>query len=93
MTLEVVETVWEVLKHHINVSDLNDAADDVVGVLIDVHGYDPKDVQAAFKDHPVIKKAVNHYLTDHASEDFERDRDDWMGESDIFDELDFDDDE
>lgn len=90
MTLEVVETVWEALKQHLNTVDVSDAADDMVSVLVDVHGFNPEEILDVFKDHTAVKKALKHYITDHVDDNYERDSDDWVENSDCFSD-DFDD--
>lgn len=89
MTLDVIETVWEALKFHFNTVDLAEAADDMVGILVDVHGYDPEDIREAFKHHPAVKSAIKHYLTEHLND--QDPYSEWAEDSDDNDDLNFDD--
>jgi len=75
--LGTLADVWAAMVHHLSPADIRDAADDFVMVLIDVHEFEAEDIQDAFGEHPAIRKAVKHYLSDEAPEpvDYERDYD------------------
>lgn len=62
-TLSVVADVWGALTDHIGSMDIDDAADSLVTVLVDVHGLDPQEIYQHFADHPAIRQAAKAYTT------------------------------
>lgn len=81
MNYDLVADIWQGLKHYIHTTEMNDAADALITVLIDAHGLDPQEIYDAFADSPVVRRAAKHYLTvDHGD-----------SEDDSIEELDFED--
>jgi hypothetical protein len=80
--LDTVVDTWEVLKHHLPSVYITDAAEELVGMLVDVHGIDPQEITEAFRDHPPIRKAAKAYITVDDVDDYERDYDDFYDDED-----------
>lgn len=80
--LDIVADVWEAVKHNVNASDISEAADSLVNVLVDAHGIDPQEVYDQFSEHPAIRKAVKAYMTQDTADDYERDYDDLYDDED-----------
>lgn len=78
MSVDTASEIWSELKRYINVVDRSDAAESVVGIMID-HDYDVEEIREAFKGDSDIKKALTAYLDndqDFAEEDAEEEFDD-----------------
>jgi hypothetical protein len=80
--LDTVAAVYEVLKRYISTTDMRDAAEDVLNVLID-HDVHFDDVREAFSSEKEMLGALKAYQDDEADydddEDFadDEDYDDW----------------
>lgn len=80
--LDTVAAVYEVLKRYISTTDMRDAAEDVLNVLID-HDVHPDDVRETFSGEKEMVTALKAYQDDEADydddEDFvdDEDYDDW----------------
>lgn len=81
MNLDLVVDTWEALKHYLHTTEINEAAEALVTVLIDAHGVAPQEAYDAFEGYPAVRKVLAHYLT-HDADDVE----------DELEELDFEDD-
>lgn len=70
MSVDLVQAVWEELKRYVGSMDRVEAADALVGLLIDSN-FDADEIRDTFRGDPEIKKALNAYLKDHADDDTE----------------------
>lgn len=82
MSLDIANDIWQVLKPFINKLDREEAADQLISVLVDNHGVDPVDIQDEFKIDSSIKAALGNYINMSGEEepekyiDYEEDEDD-----------------
>ena len=67
MSVELANEIWSELKRYVNTVDRAEAAETVVGVLID-NDVSADDIKLAFKSDSDIKKALTSYLKDHEDE-------------------------
>lgn len=86
MSVDTASEIWSELKRYINVVDRSDAAESVVGIMVD-HDYDVEEIREAFKGDSDIKKALTAYLDndrDYAEEEEEEfdDEDNYNQEDD-----------
>jgi hypothetical protein len=70
MALDLANEVWQELKRYVNGMDRAEAAEALVGVLID-NDVSAEDIKAAFKSDNEVKQALKQYLDDHAEEEDE----------------------
>ena len=80
MSVDLAKEIWTELRRYINTVDRDEAAECLVNVLID-NDIDADEIREAFKSEGDVKRALAHYLKDHAEEedddeDFEDDADD-----------------
>lgn len=75
MSVELVKEVWTELKRYVNTVDREEAAENLVALLID-HDIDTEDIRVAFKYDSDVKAALVHYLRDDI-EDEDEDEDDY----------------
>ena len=78
MSVDLYFEIWNELKRHINIVDREEAAENLVSVLID-NDVDADDIKSSFKSDSDVKRALTSYLKDHPvddDEDFEDDEDD-----------------
>ena len=68
MSADLSKEIWNELKRYVNPQDRTEAAETVVSVLID-NDLSADDIRDAFKGDIEIKRALTHYLKDHAEED------------------------
>lgn len=68
MSAELSREIWDEIKRYVNPQDRTEAAETVVSVLID-NDLSADDIRDAFKGDIEIKRALTHYLKDHAEED------------------------
>ena len=66
--MDDVASVWSELKRYINVVDRTEAAETVVGILID-NDHDAEEIRLAFRGDKDIKNALANYLDDNEDED------------------------
>jgi hypothetical protein len=85
MSVDLYYEIWNELKRHINIVDRQEAAENLVSVLID-NDVDADDIKASFKSDSEVKRALTSYLKDHPVEDDEDYDDDDYDESDDEDE-------
>lgn len=78
--LDTVAAVYEVLKRYINTTDMRDAAEDVLNVLID-HDFSYDELRESFSTEKEMVSALKAYQADEEDfdddEDFAEDEDDW----------------
>jgi hypothetical protein len=82
MSVDLTNEVWQELKRYVNGLDRAEAAEALVGVLID-NDVSAEEIKAAFKSDSEVKQALKQYLDDHADEE---DDDDDYDEEDEEDE-------
>ena len=84
MSVELASELWSQLKTHISSVDRQDAAEEVVSLLID-HDYSAEEIRDEFSGDKHIKNALAHYLSvqdDTESYDDEDEDDDDYGYDD-----------
>jgi hypothetical protein len=64
--------VWEEMRRYINTVDRSDAAETLVGVLID-NDVDPEEIREAFKGDAEVRRALAEYLDTDSDQDDEED--------------------
>jgi hypothetical protein len=74
MSVELSKEIWDELKRYVNTVDRNDAAETLVSVLID-NDVAADEIKETFKSDSDVKRALAHYLKDHADEEEEEDDD------------------
>jgi hypothetical protein len=79
MSVDLANEVWQELKRYVNGMDRAEAAEALVGVLID-NDVSAEEIKSAFKSDSEVKQALKQYLDDHADED--EDEDDYDEEED-----------
>ena len=83
MSVELVKEVWSELKRYVNTVDREEAAENLVSLLVD-HDIDTEDIRMAFKSDPDVKAALIHYLRDDVEDDDEDD--DYSYDDDDYDD-------
>jgi hypothetical protein len=68
MSVDLANEVWQELKRYVNGMDRAEAAEALVGVLID-NDVSAEEIKVAFKSDSEVKQALKQYLDDHAEED------------------------
>ena len=68
MAANLANEVWQELKRYVNGMDRAEAAEALVGVLID-NDVSAEEIKAAFKSDSEVKQALKQYLDDHADDD------------------------
>jgi hypothetical protein len=72
MSLELAVIIWEELKQYVHVTEINNASDSMVAVLID-NDYSAEDILTAFRHDADIKQSLNSYIGDEVDDDTEED--------------------
>jgi hypothetical protein len=72
MSVDLAKEIWTELRRYVNTVDLNEAAEALVSVLID-NDVNADEIKETFKSESDIKRALAHYLKDHAEEEDEED--------------------
>ena len=87
MSAELSREIWTELRRYVNPQDRTEAAETVVSVLID-NDVSADEIRDAFKGDTEIKRALTHYLKDHADDDEDEDDEDDSGgdEEDQYDD-------
>jgi hypothetical protein len=75
MAVNLANEVWQEIKRYVNGMDRAEAAEALVGVLID-NDISAEEIKSAFKSDSEVKQALKQYLDDHADEEDEYDEDD-----------------
>lgn len=81
MDHNLVSVIWDEIKRYINTVDRSEAAENLVGILID-NDVDAEDIRQAFVGDKDIKAALSHYLSTD-NDDLDEDQD--IDESDDWD--------
>jgi len=77
MAVNLANEVWQEIKRYVNGMDRAEAAEALVGVLID-NDVSAEEIKIAFKSDSEVKQALKQYLDDHIDdEDDEDDEDEW----------------
>jgi hypothetical protein len=82
MSVELSREIWNEIRRHVNTVDRQEAAETLINVLID-NDVGADEIRDTFKGDPEVKRALAHYLKDHAEE--EEDEDDEEEDEDIDD--------
>jgi hypothetical protein len=72
MSVDLAKEIWTELRRYVNTVDLNEAAEALVSVLID-NDVNADEIKETFKSESDIKRALAHYLKDHAEDEDEED--------------------
>ena len=72
MPANLANEVWQEIKRYVNGMDRAEAAEALVGVLID-NDVSAEEIKVAFKSDSEVKQALKQYLDDHAEDDEEED--------------------
>jgi hypothetical protein len=72
VSVELAKEIWDELKRYVNTVDRAEAAEIMVSVLID-NDVNADEIKETFKSDSEIKRALTHYLKDHADEEDEED--------------------
>lgn len=70
MNLTLIADTWSELRRYIIGTDMADAADSVVGLLLD-NNIDPADIREAFGDDADIRKSLGGYADDDLADEEE----------------------
>jgi hypothetical protein len=81
MAVNLANEVWQEVKRYVNGMDRAEAAEAMVGVLID-NDISAEEIKVAFKTDSEVKQALKQYLDDHAEEDDEDDDEDYEDDED-----------
>ena len=77
--LGIVSEAWDVLRSHIDMNDRDDAADNLINLLID-NNYEADEIRNAFRGEKEILNALKNYIAeqeeDYDEEDYDGDIDD-----------------
>jgi hypothetical protein len=78
-SLGIVSEVWDALRSHIDMNDRDDAADNLINLLID-NNYEADEIRTAFRGEKEILNALKNYIAeqeeDYEEEDYDGDIDD-----------------
>ena len=75
MSVELANEIWNELRRYVNTVDRDEAAETLVGVLID-NDVDADDIKNVFKTDSEVKRALVSYLKDHEEVDDEDEEND-----------------
>jgi hypothetical protein len=75
MSVVLAKEIWDELRRYVNTVDRDEAAETLVSVLID-NDADADEIKNVFKSDSEVKRALAHYLKDHADEE-ENDEDEY----------------
>jgi hypothetical protein len=68
MSITVIAEVWRVLKHEIDGSNLSDAAESLVNVLIE-NDYETAEIKEAFRRETEVVQALRDYNSQYEDEE------------------------
>jgi uncharacterized protein YfcZ (UPF0381/DUF406 family) len=68
MSTELAKEIWNELRRYVNSVDREEAAEILVSVLID-NDTDANEIKEVFKSDSEVKRALAHYIKDHADEE------------------------
>jgi len=83
MSVVLAKEIWDELRRYVNTVDRDEAAETLVSVLID-NDADADEIKNVFKSDSEIKRALAHYLKDHADEEENDEDDDYDDEDDDY---------
>jgi len=83
MSTELSKEIWNELKRYVNPQDRSEAAETLVSVLID-NDANADEIKEVFKSDTEVKRALAHYLKDHAEEEYEDDEEEYEDEDDDY---------
>jgi hypothetical protein len=75
MSVELSREIWTELRRYVNTVDRDEAAETLISVLID-NDVSADEIRDTFKGDAEVRRALTHYLKDHADEDEEDDYED-----------------
>lgn len=81
MGVELAKEIWDEIKRYVNTVDRDEAAETLVSVLID-NDVDADEIKDVFKSDSEIKRALAHYLKDHADDDEDHDDEEYDDDDD-----------
>jgi hypothetical protein len=70
MSITVIAEVWRALKLEIDETNLPDAAESLINVLID-NDYEAADIKEAFRREPAVMEALREYSSQYEEEEYE----------------------
>ena len=79
MSVDLARELWTELRRYVNTVDRSEAAETLVNVLID-NDIGADEIKEAFKSDSEVKRALAHYIKDHADEEEDDDDDDYDDE-------------
>ena len=68
MSVELSREIWDEIKRYVNTVDRSEAAETLISVLID-NDVAADEIKDTFKGDAEVRRALTHYLKDHADED------------------------
>lgn len=68
MSVELSREIWDEIKRYVNTVDRSEAAETLISVLID-NDVAADEIRDTFKGDAEVRRALTHYLKDHADED------------------------
>jgi hypothetical protein len=74
MSAELVKEIWSEIRRYVNTVDRDEAAETLVSVLID-NDIGADEIKDTFKNDSEVKRALAHYLKDHADDEEEEEED------------------
>lgn len=74
MSLDIINEVWNSLKSYVDVNDVNDAAESIVNLMIDL-GHDAEDIRETFRGDKSILSALAYFIEQHDEEPYAEDED------------------
>jgi len=79
-SLGMVAEVWDILRSHIDMNDRDDAADDLINLLID-NNYEADEIKDAFRGEKEILNALKNYIAEQEvyeeDEEYDDEEDEW----------------
>lgn len=75
MSASIAAEIWQEIKRYVNQVDRQEAAEVLVNLLVD-NDINVDDIRMEFKGDSDIKRALTHYLDEHASDEDYYDEDD-----------------
>jgi hypothetical protein len=83
MSVDVIAEVWDVVRHHIDLSSRSEAAEELVAYMIE-NNFQPSEIKTEFRGDKEIAKALLIYDDQHTHDDDEDDYDDIYDEDDTY---------
>lgn len=76
MSITVIAEVWRALKFEIDASNLNDAAESLVNILIE-NDYETSEIKEAFRRESEVMDALRDYNLQYEDEEFEEEEEEF----------------